>query len=294
MGPTNVALVRLLRADTELRQAKERLEAATKNVRIRQRRVNDLRERLQSAQDTLKQDQARNGELDLDLKSREAHIEKLRTQQQNAKNNKEYQAFLIEINTEKVDRAKVEDQALAAMQAVEQGQTTVADLTTQLENAQKELADLESQLGDRIRQLQSEIDALQPARDEAAQAVPARALQVFDRLADRYEGHAMSALAKPNPKREEYICSECNMALVVDLYNRLHVRDELVSCPSCQRILYIPEDLPPEQAVNQKKEPKPKAPRKAESEEVPAAAPQRQSSAADVLASMQPDEEAGS
>jgi DNA-directed RNA polymerase subunit RPC12/RpoP len=73
----------------------------------------------------------------------------------------------------------------------------------------------------------------------------------------------MAAIARPNRRREEYICTSCNIDLVVDLYNRLHTRDELVFCPSCHRILYIPDDLPPDAAVNQKKAVKP---RKAKSE----------------------------
>src|SRR5687768_5585157 len=47
------------------------------------------------------------------------------------------------------------------------------------------------------------------------------------------------------------------MDLVTDVYNKLHTRDELVFCPSCRRILYIPDDLPPELAI--KARPKPKA-----------------------------------
>jgi hypothetical protein len=42
------------------------------------------------------------------------------------------------------------------------------------------------------------------------------------------------------------------MDLVTDVYNKLHSRDELVFCPSCRRILYIPEDLPPQAAINTK------------------------------------------
>ena len=63
----------------------------------------------------------------------------------------------------------------------------------------------------------------------------------------------MSAISRPKPKREEYVCTACNMDLVVDLYNRLHTRDEVVFCPSCRRMLYIPDDLPPEMAINKKK-----------------------------------------
>ena len=40
------------------------------------------------------------------------------------------------------------------------------------------------------------------------------------------------------------------MSLVTDVYNKLHSRDELVFCPSCRRILYIPEDLPPQTAIS--------------------------------------------
>jgi hypothetical protein len=43
------------------------------------------------------------------------------------------------------------------------------------------------------------------------------------------------------------------MDLVTDVYNRLHTRDEMVFCPSCRRILYIPDELPPDLAVNKRK-----------------------------------------
>jgi hypothetical protein len=75
------------------------------------------------------------------------------------------------------------------------------------------------------------------------------------------------------------------MELVTDIYNKLHSRDELVFCPSCRRILYIPEDLPPETAVNKKKTPKAK-----KAPAVGAVAP-RQQSAMDVLNSVMPEDE---
>src|SRR4051795_10633197 len=103
MGPTNIALVKLFQVDQKLREAQGRRDATTKNVRIQERRVKDLNDRIHAATSNLKEQQARAANMDLDLKTRDAHIEKLRTQQQQAKNNKEYQAFLIEINTGKVD-----------------------------------------------------------------------------------------------------------------------------------------------------------------------------------------------
>ena len=78
----------------------------TKNVRVQERRIADLNEKLKLAQTKLREAQAQNGALELELKSRDAHIEKLRTQQQDARNNKEYQTFLVEINTQKIDRGR--------------------------------------------------------------------------------------------------------------------------------------------------------------------------------------------
>ena len=252
MGPTNVALVKLFQADQQLRAARERLDAAAKNVRVQERRVNDMTAKLKAAQTHHREQQARAGSLDLDLRSRDAHIEKLRSQQQSAKNNKEYQAFLIEINTAKVDKAKVEEEAMRVMEQVEKAGAESAATATQLEAERAKLAEMSTQITDTLKQLQVEVDALKPAREAAAAALPGKVIAEFDRLAERFDGEALAALAKPDRRREEYLCTACNMDLVTDVYNKLHSRDELVFCPSCRRILFIPEDLPPEAAINVK------------------------------------------
>ena len=250
MGPTNVALVKLFRADQALREAQARLHAAARNVRVQERKVAELAEKLKLAQSKLKEQQALAGQLDLDLKTRDAHIERLRTQQQTAKNNKEYQAFLVEINTAKVDRNKVEDETLKVLEIVERGQNEVGAMQLQLDAEQKKLAQLQAESGETVSQLTAEVEALRPARESAAGAVPPRPRDAFERLAERYDGEALSPIAKPDRRREEYVCSACNMSLVADVYNKLHSRDDLVVCPSCGRLLYIPEDLPPEAAIN--------------------------------------------
>jgi predicted nucleic acid-binding Zn-ribbon protein len=255
MGPTNIALVKLFRADQAFREAQARLDAAARNVRVQDRRVAELSEKFKLAQTQLREQQAQAGQLDLDLRTRDAHIEKLRTQQQTTKNNKEYQAFLVEISTAKVDRNKIEDEAMTVLEAVEKQQNEVGVLQGQLDGERKKLETLQAESGDMVKRLTAEVEALRPARDAAAAAVPPKGRDAFERLSERFEGEAMSALGKPDRRREEYICGACNMSLVADVYNKLHSRDDLVFCPSCHRILYIPEDLPPETAINSAKAP---------------------------------------
>lgn len=259
MGPTNIALVKLFQADQALRAAQARLDDAQRNVRIQERRVADLQEKTDACHTQLREQQATGGRLDLDMKTRDAHIEKLREQQKTATNSKVYQTFLVEINTEKVDRNKIEDEAIEVMAAVEKTQGELAVLAAQLDAEKTKLSSMQGQITDTVKKLKKEVEALRPARESAAAALPGKALLAFERLAEHDEGDAMSAIAKPDRRREEYLCTACNMDLVTDVYNKLHSRDDLVFCPSCRRILYIPADLPPELAV---KKPKADASRK--------------------------------
>jgi predicted nucleic acid-binding Zn-ribbon protein len=285
MGPTNIALVKLYQADQKLREAQARLDATTKNVRVQERRVKDLTDKINATNAKLKEQQAHGHNLDLDLKSRDAHIEKLRTQQQQAKNNKEYQAFLVEINTGKVDRNKVEEEAIKVLSDIERMQGELKEMQTQVEGEKAKLTTMQGEITGKTKSIHDEIDAIKPEREAAAQAVPQKARIAFDRLADRFDGEAMSPLIKPDRRREEYACSACMMDLVRDVYNKLHTRDELVFCPSCQRILYIPDELPPETAVHKPKE------RKERVQKAPPAATNRQTSAVDVLRSVTPEPE---
>ena len=295
MGPTNLALVKLFRADQDLRAAQETYDTAARSVRLLERRVNDLSAKLSALQLALREQQSKAGNMELDLKTRDAHIDKLRTQQQQAKTNKEYQVFLTEINTEKVDRNKIEEETISALEVVERTQGEVKVLQGQLDEEQKKLTETKSQLGGKLSELQTEIDRLRPARDEAYEAVPPKGKTAFDRQAERHEGEAMSPLEKPDRRREEYVCGACQMSLVVDIYNRLHSRDELVSCTSCGRLLFIPEDLPPDVAVHKAGAAAPKQPR-AKREPRGAkgvgAAVNRQSSAEDVVNSVTIEDDA--
>ncbi len=258
MGPTNLALVKLLRADAALREAQARYDNAAKTVKLQQRRLADLTEKHKLATVMHRELQAKAGAFELDVKTRDAHIEKLRSQQQNAKNNKEYQAFLTTINTEKIDKGKSEDEQLKMMEQAEKTAAEVKVLQGQIDEVAKQHETTKHQLGGKLAELQAEIDRLTPEREQASSELPAKERDTFERMAEKYDGEAMAAIARPHPRREEYICTSCNMDLVVDLYNRLHTRDEMVFCPSCRRLLYIPDDLPPEMAINIKKERKDK------------------------------------
>jgi len=244
MGPTNDALVRLFNADQALRQAQAKYDRAARDVRLQEKKLVDLQMRLSAARQKLKETQAHSSNVELEIKSRESRIDKLRVQQQTAKNHKEYQTFLIEINTAKVDRGHIEEDLLKLMELLETHQADVVQLQALIDAETQKLQTLKDNNIERLAVLSAEIDALRPVRDEVAAHVPSQALAAFERLAGHFDGESMAAIQKPDPRDEDIICGSCNMSLMVDIYNRLFSRDDLVFCPSCHRILYIPHDLP--------------------------------------------------
>src|SRR5690606_28633009 len=160
---------------------------------------------------------------------------------------------LVEINTQKADRTKVEEQAVAKLQEVEELQKLEAQQKEQAIIEQQRADKLQAEISGKTTELEQEIHRLEPARETAASGVPAAALAIFDKLADNYDGEALAAVGHIEGRIESYYCTACNMELVVDVYNRLMTRDEVLSCPGCGRLLYVPEDLTPDKAVRQKK-----------------------------------------
>ncbi len=262
MGPTTVALLHYFRADRAYQLARQKLDSATRSVRIQETKLAQLTGEFNDAHKKAVETEAKGRELELECKSRDERVEVLRSRQANATNPKEYQALIVEINTQKLDKSKIEEQALVLMEQVESQKKAAAELKTRVETESAKLDQMRAEIDTKVKEITAEVEAAKGPRDEIGRTVPAHALVIYARMADRFEGEAMAAIEKPDPRDIEYLCTGCNTYLVPDIYNKLmSPRDEIVTCPSCQRVLYVPDDLTPEKALSKKtaREPKAKA-----------------------------------
>jgi len=239
----NDALRQLHTVDQQLRGLESRLEGARRHVRAQQTKLDQLKQQEAELQDQLRHAQTSVASMENEIASADEKIERLREQMNSVKTNKEYSAMLVEVNTLKADRSKLEEKALEEMSRVdalkselEQVQSKIADQQRIKDHADKELADREAEVGDRLAELKTE-------REQAASHVPAEALQVFDRLAETYEGEAMAPVIEEDRRRMEYTCGGCYMQIPVEKVNLLVSSDDLVRCSSCARILYFESEL---------------------------------------------------
>jgi uncharacterized protein len=222
----------------------QQIDAQRRRARVQEKKIAEQAAASEQVRAKIKAAQSAAGEAELDLKSREASLERLRVQLNTAKTNKEYSALLREINTFKADSSRVEDEALKRMSAVDELKKQAATLDQQTALEQRRLGELHAQAAGRERELADQLAELQRQRAAAAAEVPADVLAQLDRLADAHEGEGMAPVLRPHPKSDEYMCGGCNMGVTLEQVNALASRDEIQICYCCGRMLYLGESSP--------------------------------------------------
>lgn len=238
------SLLNLFRVDGQVRGLRGRLTQAERFLAAQDKHLSDLLRQHQELQSRRKQHQAAIANCELEIKSHEQRLEKLRNDLNSAATTKHHQAVLAEMNTVKTRRGEVEDRMLGDMEAqeklVEQFASLdaqVAERTTLRDRAKSELEERRQDVGARLAELETE-------RSQAAALVPDDMLALFDKLADDFDGEAMAAIDEIDRRNREYTCNACNMHLPFELVAQLSNRsDHVRRCPSCTRILYVREDM---------------------------------------------------
>jgi predicted nucleic acid-binding Zn-ribbon protein len=239
MGATLDALLALQDIELQIVDIRRQLTAKQRSVARQATKLRAAEDALAQGRADLRNTQVAADAADLELKSRDAGVNKLRDNLNSVRTNKEYAAILSQLNNEKADRSRVESRALELMNEVEAKRKTLADLEAAVQEENRRLTNLTGQLDRAQSSFADRLSALQKQRDEAAAQVDAKTLDLFNRISERYEGEVMARVAQIHPRRQEYTCEGCNMSLTAERANALMTRDEVLTCGSCGRILHI-------------------------------------------------------
>ena len=239
MGATLDALHRLQSTEDRLRSVREQVESKQRAVRSRQRRLSDIERQIAEVHEATLQARAHADRLELDRRTREEHIARLREALNRTKSNKEYAAILTQLNTDKADMLKLEDEILKILAQGDEHRSREASLKDTLAEEQRQADRVTETLRGAEAKLSEELKSLESQRDEAASQIPPTVLSVFERSCERNEGEAMARVEKVHPKRAEYVCSGCSMSVPLEIINALQTRDEIQQCQTCSRILFL-------------------------------------------------------
>jgi predicted nucleic acid-binding Zn-ribbon protein len=241
MGPTLLGLIKLQSVENRLRAVKAKLARSRRNVIIQENQVRSLQNALEAKQEEISLTRVQADRLELELKSRDEQISKYRAALNMAKTNKEYAAILTELNTNKADNSKIENQILDLMKAIEADQADIANIKQQIEEQKSKLELVRKDSDGQASKFEEEIAVIQKEWEEVAKSIKSEPLTTFKRVAETYDGEALATVEQQDPRSEAYTCGGCFMGLTVETVNALMTKDDVIRCPSCSRILVLSE-----------------------------------------------------
>ncbi|MFZ4575740.1 MAG: zinc ribbon domain-containing protein [Phycisphaerales bacterium] len=248
-------LLRVYLADKQLRGLQARLKAAEKFLTQQDGELTQLETQRKDTDAQVRQFQVAAAGHEGEMKRIDARAEQLRVQMETAQTNKAYQAFLVELNTHKVERDKLESSALELMTKVDGAKQQLADLDAKLAERKQLRGVAVTDRDKRADEIRDRVAELQKERAAHAAEVPKEALAALDALLKTRGDGAMAAVEAHDVKRHEYACSGCTMFLPIDSVAGLISGGKLTKCVSCGCILFLDEEF------RRASEPVPKTPK---------------------------------
>jgi predicted nucleic acid-binding Zn-ribbon protein len=193
--------------------------------------------KLEEAKLRVKQIESERKQRDLEIEAKKSQIEKYLNQQLLTRKNEEYKALTHEIEMAKEVIFKIEDAQIVLMEHAEVAQKEVARATIEAAAAKKLLDDQIGQLDQREESLKKEFAALTGDRAQLASAVDESTRSRYERIFKSKGENVVVGI-------EHSACGGCHMKLPAQIVTHCRAQQpELVTCPSCGRILYFTRDM---------------------------------------------------
>ncbi len=239
MGPVLNGLLKLQSVENRLRAEKGKLTRCRRNVVIQENLIRSLQNALEAKKEEVQLTKVQFDRLELELKTKDEIIARLRASLNIAKTNKEYAAVLTQLNTSKADNSKIETQSLELLKDIEADEAECEDIQKQINEQKETLEQTRKESEILADKYQSEIDKIQEEWDQAAQIIPNDSLETFKRVAETYDGQAVALIEQQGNKKGAYSCGGCFMGITAESVNMLMTKDTLIRCPNCTRILVL-------------------------------------------------------
>ena len=230
MLPDVQNLIALQQADREILRLKEEIAALPKRVAAIEERLAGTRALLEKAKAAVKADEAARRKYESGIQDQQQKISKYRDQSLAVKTNEQYKALLHEIQFAEQDIRAHEDKILELMVNAEVREKDVkaAEATLKAETAEIEKEKIEAR--QRTAEDEKQLAEWNAKRDTARAGVDADLLRQYDRVA-KHRGTGIS-------EAKDHKCLACQVMLRPQTYNEVRASTHVVTCESCQRILY--------------------------------------------------------
>ena len=236
MNPDIEKLIRLQRAESELKRAEAELAEVPGRRAELEADLQAERGRLDTARESLAASQKARRQHEGALQDLETKRSKYRGQLMEVKTNKEYTAVLHEIEAVEREIRAREDDVLAEMEKTEALAAEIRREEEAFKEAEARHKAGAKALDERSRSLEADAQRLRAERAAVADTLEEDLLALFERVA-KLRGAAVA-------EARDGMCQLCHVKLRLQLYADVKKNEAIEQCPSCSRILYYEPPAP--------------------------------------------------
>lgn len=231
MPPELKLLVRLQDLDHRLAELAREISSLPKHVAEIEKKLVSHERKLEADRAALAGNQKERKKCDSDIEVQNQKISKLKDQMLGAKTNEQYRAFQNEIDFCQKEIRKAEDRILELMTESEPLDKNVKAAETALKAEKQQVEAEKNAARERTAADQNAAGELKTERAEIVKGITPSLYQRYERVKVSRRGQAIAEVVEGR-------CTACQIVLRLQYFQDLKRGESVLTCESCQRILY--------------------------------------------------------
>jgi len=215
------------------RRERAELNAELEQIAEQVGRIQEMVDRLDADIDKLG---SQRSDLAHDLVLEEGNIGKAEGRLPTIKTQREYVAVLKEIDTAKKLNKEIQEKIAALDGQLSGLQSDRDEKTGELTALKEQVAARQEEIAAAVAECDKVLGEGDNRRDGFLEKLPTAIRKRYEMLLDRRAGVAVV-------EARQGVCCGCNMNLPPQLFNSLYKTEEILSCPHCNRMLFLLEGL---------------------------------------------------
>ena len=221
--------------DLQISQLESQMAAAAAGLIARRERIAEHEAKTKVLAEKIESLEQRRRELEGEVETDVARIRDRQGKLMSVQTNREYQSLLKETDDAKKANKQREEEAIQLMEQIEACKVKAAEEENLRTADETLLAEETAQSEQQTAELSASKEKILKQRAAKAKVVAAAMLKKYDMLRERRNGIAVVEVV-------EGVCRGCHMNIPPQLFNELRKEQALLSCPTCNRIMfYQPE-----------------------------------------------------
>jgi predicted nucleic acid-binding Zn-ribbon protein len=174
---------------------------------------------------------------ELEVAANDQALAKRKTQLQESKSNKEYQALQLQIKADEAARSVLDDEALEAIEKAEQYAVNIPTAEAELKKAGELYETTKKKFAEDKPQIEAKIIHFQQLLESEEVKLPRDFREIYNRLVRSVGGNEALAVVE----NQKY-CGGCNHQIPINSLAQI-LQKKPITCSSCARLLYVPKDF---------------------------------------------------